>query len=317
MVQVVVELILGFFNLFFSKDSKKTSEVSKKPKPVHVPELIDEVVPEDPMCTTDFLEKTVDVIIYSDPKLEELGASEDERLKKTEHFLPTGEYFTGPTTKKWVFLHHTAGWENPYKVIDSWARDSRGAVATEYLIGGQRITDNSDEYDGHLVKAFPEGGWGWHLGIGRRPMHSESVGVELNNFGYLTKGGYHKRVDGVRTWVRKTPGKFYTYVGTEAHPSQVIELEREFRGYKYWHNYSDAQLRKMKRWLKYIALRDNIDIRKGLPELIRERGAFEAFDFCSISYVEANPGLWCHTNVDKGKYDLYPHPELIKILLSL
>src|SRR6056300_248998 len=58
------------------------------------------------------------------------------------HFMPVGEYKTGPTNKEYVFLHHTAGWHNPYRVIDNWATDNRGAVATEFVLGGQSIKGN-------------------------------------------------------------------------------------------------------------------------------------------------------------------------------
>jgi len=46
------------------------------------------------------------------------------------HFLPVGEYKQGPIKAEWVFLHHTAGWNNPYKTIDNWGKDTRGAIAT-------------------------------------------------------------------------------------------------------------------------------------------------------------------------------------------
>jgi len=309
--------LIEIFKLFMGMFSKHklTTPVEKPvihtplPKNVLVEEPI--VIIEDPLATTDCQElpEVQEIVVKVTP-------SNDEAFKTVEHFLPKGEYFEGPTEKEWFFLHHTAGWNNPYKTIDQWGRDSRGAVATEYVLGGQKITDNNAEFDGVLVKAFPKGGWGWHLGTGRGKLHSNSVGIELNNFGYLTKGGYYKRIDGKKTWIRKTPGKFYTYVGTEAHPDQVIELEKAFRGHKYWHNYSDAQIEALKKWSKYIALRDDIDISKGLPELVRTMGAFEAFDFCDVKYVTANPGLWCHTNVQKGKVDLYPHPKLIELLLS-
>lgn len=241
----------------------------------------------------------------------------NELLEKKELFLPEGEYFKGPTRKKHIFLHHTAGWENPFKVINDWASDKRGQVATEYVLGGPRITDGDLTNDGKLVKAMPEGAWGYHLGIGGRAMHRESVGIELTNFGYLTKGGFYKQIEGKRTWVKKQPGKFYTYVGTLVDDAQVTDLGAKFRGYQYWHSYSDAQILMLKKWIKYIGERDNINVSKGLPKLISEVGAFDAFDFCSIDYVERNPGVWCHTNVQKGKFDLYPHPKLVDMLLSL
>ena len=51
-------------------------------------------------------------------------------LVVNRHYLPVGEYKSGITNKEYLFLHHTAGWQNPYRTIDHWGRDSRGAVAT-------------------------------------------------------------------------------------------------------------------------------------------------------------------------------------------
>mgnify|MGYP003654793124 FL=1 len=89
------------------------------------------------------------------------------------HFLPRGEYKEGPTTKEFVFIHHTAGWQDPYKIVDNWGRDTRGAVATEFVLGGPSIKGNDNQHDGVMVHAFPEGGYGWHLGKnGSQHMHT-------------------------------------------------------------------------------------------------------------------------------------------------
>lgn len=303
-----MKLLLKLISAILGKSKTTTPPAKKK----EVKEVVEKKAEIDCSATTG-IEEIPEIekdVIDEEP-------SAEEQYKSEEHFLPEGEYFEGPTTKEWAFGHHTAGWHNPYKVIDSWGRDNRGAVATEYVLGGQKITDNNAEFDGVLVKAFPEGGWGWHLGTGRGKLHSNSIGIELNNFGYLTKGGYYKRIGGKRTWIERDEGKFYTYVGTEAHPDQVIELEQEFRGYKYWHNYSDAQISKLKVWLKTIQSRYGINPKKGLVELIKKKGVFEAFDFCDVQYVTKNPGFYLHTNVQRGKVDLYPHPKLVKMLLSL
>ncbi|HJN53426.1 MAG TPA: peptidoglycan-binding protein, partial [Pseudomonadales bacterium] len=59
-----------------------------------------------------------------------------EDLVVNKYMLPKGEYKEGPTKKEYLFLHHTAGWNNPYKTVDGWAKDDRGAVATEFVLGG-------------------------------------------------------------------------------------------------------------------------------------------------------------------------------------
>mgnify|MGYP005991105205 FL=1 len=176
-----------------------------------------------------------------------------------KYFLPKGEYKNGPTNKEYVFLHHTAGWHNPFRTIDHWGRDSRGAVATEFVLGGQSVKGNDFKYDGKMVQAFPEGAYGWHLGKnGSQHMHTHSVGIEVNNFGYIVNGK--------------------TYAGTRVDESQIVTLKESFRGHKTWHKYSDKQIEAIRLWLLWIAERDNIDVREGLPSLIKEKGA-KAFDF--------------------------------------
>jgi hypothetical protein len=214
-----------------------------------------------------------------------------------KHFLPIGEYKSGPTNKEYLFLHHTAGWHNPYKTIDHWARDSRGAVATEFVLGGPSVKGDDDSYDGTLLQAFPEGGYGWHLGKnGSQHMHTHSVGIEVNNFGYVVGGK--------------------TYAGTKVHESQIVTLPEAFRGHKTWHRYSDTQIEVLRKWILWIAERDNIDIREGLPKWVKERGA-KAFEFNEDAYYGKVKGTLTHTNTRKDKVDMFPQPELLDMLVSL
>lgn len=254
--------------------------------------------------------------LYATTDLTETFEFDNIEVQINEAFLPNDEYLKGPTKKRWLFLHHTAGWHNPFNTINHWARDTRGKIATEFCIGGQSIQGNDNTYDGKIVKCIPDGGYGWHLGIGNNVIHRESVGIECNNFGQLSKGGYYKKINNKRTWIAKEKDEFYTYVGTKADRSQVIQLEKKFRGFEYFHNYSDTQLEALHELILFICERDNIDPREGLAKLIKEKGDFEAFEFLDKDYVAANPGIYCHTNVIYGKSDMYPHPKLIDILKS-
>ena len=214
-----------------------------------------------------------------------------------KYFLPKGEYKNGPTNKEYSFLHHTAGWHNPFKTIDHWGRDSRGAVATEFVLGGQSVKGNDNKYDGKMVQAFPEGAYGWHLGKnGSQHMHTHSVGIEVNNFGYIINGK--------------------TYAGTRVEESQIVTLKEPFRNHKTWHKYSDKQVEAIRLWLLWIAERDNIDVREGLPSLIKEKGA-KAFDFNPDAYYGKVKGTWTHTNTRKDKFDMFPQEELLEMLITL
>jgi hypothetical protein len=214
-----------------------------------------------------------------------------------QYFLPKGEYKNGPTDKEYLFLHHTAGWHNPYKVIDGWGRDSRGAVSTEFVLGGPSVKGNDTTHDGKLLQCFPEGAYGWHLGKnGSQHMHTHSVGIEVCNFGYVVNGK--------------------TYAGTFVHESQIVTLPEAFRGHKDWHRYSDKQIEVLRKWILYIAERDNIDVRAGLVEEIKAKGA-SGFEFNEDAYYGKVKGMWTHTNTRKDKVDMFPQPELLDMLLSL
>lgn len=242
------------------------------------------------IATTDATELVIKSSIATDKLSDELVIN--------SKYLSKGEYKPGPTKKEYLFLHHTAGWHNPYNVISSWENDDRGQICTEFVVGGSSIKGNDDKYDGEVVKAFPDGGYGWHLGNnGSQYMHEHSVGIELCNFGYIING--------------------LTYVKTKADPGQIVTLDESFRGHKTWHKYSDDQLESTKKLILYIANRDNIDVRVGLVDRIKKLGAIKAFDFYQDAYYGKVKGLLTHTNTRTEKFDLSPQPNLIDMLLSL
>ena len=217
-------------------------------------------------------------------------------LKIVQHYMPKGTYFEGQVKKQWIFLHHTAGWENPFQVADMWARDDRGNVATEFILGGQSVRNGNDKFDGELVQCFPEGGYGWHTGTGNSVMHRNSVAIEVCCMGQIVNGR--------------------TYVNTPADPNQIVKLAKPFRGHQYWHRYSDEQIRVLKQWIIYCANKYNIDARVGLIEWVKQKGA-DGFDVLDLKKAESTPGMYSHTNVIRGKVDMFPQQELIDMLLTI
>jgi N-acetyl-anhydromuramyl-L-alanine amidase AmpD len=148
-----------------------------------------------------------------------------------------------------------------------------------------------------MVQAFPEGGYGWHLGKnGSQHMHTHSVGIEVCNFGYVVNGK--------------------TYAGTRVDDSQIVTLDKPFRGHKTWHRYSDAQIEELRKWILWIGERDSIDVREGLPTWIKQKGT-DAFEWNEDAYYGKVKGLLTHTNTRRDKTDMFPQPELIDMLLSL
>ena len=221
-----------------------------------------------------------------------------ESLDIKDYYLPKREYINGKYNNDYIVLHHTAGYDNPKAVVDCWAKDSLGRVATEFVIGGQRCTDGRSIYDGQIVRTYPEGNQGYHIGTsGSSYMNIHSVGIELCNMGWVKNGK--------------------TYTGSIVRPDQIVALNEPFRGYINWHKYTTKQIEVLRDLLLYVANRDNIDLHTGIYKWIKTEGAMKAFDFHQDAYSGKVKGLITHANIRKSKYDVSPQPELIDMILTL
>ena len=146
--------------------------------------------------------------------------------------FPKGQYFEEVVPKTQIYLHHTAGAPNADQVWQWWITDTT-PIATCVVV------DDS----GEIVQGFSSKFWAYHLGLKTKHfsvmgvpyknLDKTSIGIELTNWGQLTQKN----------------GKFYNYVGGEVPASQVCELENPHRGYKYYHNYTDAQIESTKELL--------------------------------------------------------------------
>lgn len=238
-----------------------------------------------------------------------LTTDQSERLYKTEDGLiinkfplSASQYMAGPTKKEYIFLHHTAGWNDPFKTVTDWEKDNRGRVATQYVLGGPNIRNGDLTFDGVVVECFDDKAYAGHLGrVSSHYMHTHSVGIEICNFGFLKPSG----------------AGYVTYTGQLADADQITDLGYAFRGYRFWHKYSDEQLQSLKKLIRHIAKLHKIDITKGLLARLKEMEEDDAFEFDADISSGKVKGILSHTNVRKDKMDIYPCPRLIKMLKNL
>jgi len=245
------------------------------------------------------------VFVDNDGKLDDRGVyTTCDGLDIHRMYMDTDEYVTdqGTTEKHTVFLHHTAGRANPYKTAKHWNNDTRGRVATQYLLGG-RSMNGDDSKNGVVVECFPDSYFAWHLGrVGNHEMSRGSIGIEINNWG----------------WLKKKGDKYYNYVGLEMPADQVAELDKPFRGKKYYHKYTDEQIEALRLLLKEIERRHpKIDLKSGMIPLMKGDNPADAFEFNSDAYYGRVHGMWTHTSVRKDKTDCSPQDNLIQMLLGL
>lgn len=209
--------------------------------------------------------------------------------------FPESQYIKEEHPKKQIYLHHTAGNPSGEGVFMHWA-NNKERIATCVSISG--IGKNC--IDGQIVQGFGSQYWAFHLGLKESTFQSVkasyqsldriSIGIEICNWGQLTEKN----------------GKFYNYVNGIVPADQVIELDKPYKGYKYFHNYTDAQIASVK---DLLLLWNN---RYGIPLDYNE----DIWDICPRA-LKGEKGVFTHNSVRRDKVDIYPHPKMIEMLKSL
>jgi hypothetical protein len=217
-------------------------------------------------------------------------------IKQVE-FLKS-QYLQDEHPKKQIYLHHTAGGANPIATFKYWEKTPE-KVATCVTIGGK--PDKSNAWvDGEIVQGFSSKHWAYHLGLQKstfekmkipyQSLDKISIGIEICNFGY----------------VNYKDGKYLTYVNSEIKKEDVIELEKPFRGHKFMHAYTDAQIDSVRELLVLWNLKYNI------PLDYNE----DIWDVCPRA-LKGEAGVFTHNSVRFDKADITPQPKIIEMLKSL
>lgn len=192
-------------------------------------------------------------------------------MEITKQHLPENEYYPAEYDKKTIVLHHTAGSHRPDWVISAWDRDqTKGGkplrVATQFVIGGKSTRDGNTDWDGKIVEAFPVKSWAHHLGTknsNNTQLNKMAIGIEICNYGPLTKSA---------------DGNYFTYVNSRVPEEDVVDLGKNWRGYRYYQKYTDAQIESVKFLIEKYSEEFNIDIKKGMLELFEKKTDLSGMD---------------------------------------
>jgi hypothetical protein len=213
--------------------------------------------------------------------------------------LKESQFIKEATKKLQIVLHHTAGNSSGPATIKMWDNDDRGRIATCITISGKGLS--RDTYDGEICQAFASKFWAYHLGIKPdvfranglpyRSLDPIAIGIEICNWGPLTNKN----------------GKYYNYVDRLVPADQVCELSVPYKGHKYYHRYTDAQIQSVKELLVYWNNLWNIPIEYKEEDMWR----------VSKNALSAVPGVYSHNSYRKDKSDIYPCPRMIEMLKSL
>jgi N-acetyl-anhydromuramyl-L-alanine amidase AmpD len=205
-----------------------------------------------------------------------------------DYQLDSSQYIKQQTPKNKIFIHFTAGSKSAPNVIRYWNSDEP-RVSTAYVIAGD---------DGRAYECFNPDYWGFHLGIKgtNGALDKSSIGIEICSFGPLKKVG-DKYFAWPKDWTTEVPA------------NEVCELEKEFRGYKYFQSYTDAQIKTLESLMEFLIDEYEIPVQNSFD--------MSWFEFNQELIDKKTPGIWTHTNVRKDKSDSYPDPRLLDLLNKL
>lgn len=195
---------------------------------------------------------------------------------KIEHiWLKKGQFVEIETMKTAIVLHHTAGRGKAENVI-SWWNSTKSREGTHYII----------EKSGRIVQCIDEKFYAFHLGTrfsNNVQLNAQSIGIELVNWGWIKDGK--------------------SYLGIKVPEAHILDLGFDWRGYRYFESYSDAQLDSAMRLIEAISKKWNISLKN---------------DYSVDSWFEVNQraksgqgGLWTHASYRSDKTDCSPQPHLI------
>jgi len=199
--------------------------------------------------------------------------------------LDSSQYLRQTTKKDKLFIHFTAGGPSAINVIKYWDSDEV-KVSTAFVIDGS---------SGKIFECFDPDFWSFHLGIKgtNGALDKFSIGIEICAWGPVTK----------------KDDKYYSYTDKELPANEIYELDKPFRGYKYFHKVSDEQFKSLELLVDWLITKYNIPIQKSFDETW--------FDFQQSVIDNKTPGVWSHTTVRKDKSDMYPDKRLIDMLNRL
>lgn len=205
-----------------------------------------------------------------------------------EYQLELTQYLKQNSPKDKLFIHFTAGDKNAGNTIKYWDNDEP-KIATAFVIDGET---------GQIFECFSPNFWSFHLGIKgtNGALDKTSIGIEICAYGPL----------------KKIEDKYFAWPKnwtTEIPANEVYELDTEYRGFKYFHAYSEDQLVSLEKLLEFLIEEYKIKI----------QGIFDEnwFDYKPELIIDKTPGVWTHVNVRKDKTDSYPDKRLITLLNRL
>ena len=207
--------------------------------------------------------------------------------------LPATEYFPGAQLKSGIAIHHTVGGSAESTI--RWWREDRTRAGRPSLTGTAYVVDR----DGTVYEAFEPEAWAYQFGVTwpaaqRLAFERRFVGIEI-----ASEGALIERDGSLYCFDRVSPR-------TLKPRSEAFDCGREYRGYRWFDRYEDAQLTAVG------ALVDELCDRLRIPRQFPDP-PFDCYGDALVGFE----GVIGHAMVRPDKTDPAPDPRLWNTLVSL
>lgn len=233
----------------------------------------------------------------------------DNGLMIYDNFISEDKYSKEEFKKETIWLHGTGGGSRPDWSVNGWKdsfiKDKRGnavldqngklqllKVASSYIIGRKSSSVNDGLWDGKILNTFEDKYWSNHLDINNKDLNSKSISIEICNYGPLTLG---------------SDGRFYNSVNKPILDSEVVKLDKTYRGYDYFEKYTDAQIESTRKLILYLMNKHAVEI----------EGRIYNENWFNYNEDISKRGIRTHSQVSRDVFDLFPQKEMIQMLNSL
>lgn len=198
--------------------------------------------------------------------------------------LGSGHYYKEKVAKKKIVLHYTVGdCKSAYNTLT----DQSQKVSVSYLVSRE----------GKVICLFDDAYWSYHLGAGavggNKAMSSESIGIEIANFGPLTRNGYELHT----CYSTDKKPQVYCDIGDT---NNYIYLKNGFKGYNYFAKPTHEQLEAVEKLVRWLCGKHSIPVAQ-----LADKERYEVF--ADATAAKRFSGICTHINFRKdGKWDIEP-----------
>lgn len=194
--------------------------------------------------------------------------------------LPEQEHFPPGASKTGIAIHHTVG-RSASSTFRWWMQDNQ-MVGTAFII----------DRNGTIFEVFDPTAWAWQFGlkwsrVKRIQFEKRFIGIELASEGALIE----------------SEGNLYCFDRvsdkTLKRREEAFDFGGDYRGYRYFDRYEDAQVDSLLELMDYLC--DQFQIRRHIPE--------QFFDYYGEKLADFE-GIIGHAMIRKDKSDPAPDRSL-------